>query len=197
MLKTYHALDKIEVGLDEVGRGCLAGPVVTAAVILPQDFNHELIRDSKKLTELQRNKAYDIILENAIAWSCRGGSVKQIDKYNINEATFIAMHKCLDELSIEEDVKFDHILVDGNQFKSYGDVEHTCVTKGDNTYTCIAAAAIIAKVRRDEYMRKVCDIYPEYGFSSHKGYGTQKHIQSIKEHGPIWLHRKKFIKNFI
>lgn len=180
-----------------ISRGCLAGPVVTGAVILPKDFNHKLIRDSKTLSEKQRDEVYELIIKNAIAYSVQASSVKIIDKYNITEATFIAMNKCLDDLIINQKQDIKHILVDGIVFNQYKEIKHTCVVKGDNTYTCIAAAAIVAKVERDNYMKKLHEIYPEYDFFSNKGYGTATHIKAIKEHGLTQSHRKLFVRNFI
>lgn len=197
MLLEYKNKGILEVGLDEVGRGCLSGPVVTGAVILPNDFNDKLIKDSKKLSEKQRDIAYKLIIDNAIAYSVKASSVKIIDKYNITEATFIAMHKCLDDLIVNQKQDIKHILVDGNTFRGYNNIKYECVTKGDNTYTCIAAAAIIAKVERDKYMKKLHELFPQYDFFSNKGYGTQTHINAIKEHGIIQAHRKLFVKNFI
>lgn len=185
-------------GLDEVGRGCGAGPVVTAAVIMPKGFKSPLIRDSKKLSEKQRKEAYELIQKNAIAISCNAGSVKDIDELGINKATFKCMHKCLDELT----TKPDYILVDGNVWEEYkgtnGDNNAlTLIPKGDDTYTCIAAAAIVAKVRRDEYMTKLHEIHPEFNWSGNKGYLTPDHIAALKEHGRNRYHRTLFIKNFI
>lgn len=185
-------------GLDEVGRGCGAGPVVTAAVIMPKGFKSPLIRDSKKLTEKQRKEAYELILNNALSISCNAGSVKDIDTLGIDKATLKTMHKCLDELTI----KPDYILVDGNLWEPYtgtnGDNNAlTLVPKGDDTYTCIAAAAIVAKVRRDEYMVKLHDLHPQYGWDSNKGYLSPTHIAAIKEHGITRYHRTLFVKNFV
>ena len=185
-------------GLDEVGRGCGAGPVVTAAVIMPKGFSSPLIRDSKKLTENQRKEAYELILKNAVSISCNAGSVKDIDELGINKATFKTMHKCLDELT----VKPDYILVDGNVWEPYkgtnGDNNAlTLIPKGDDTYTCIAAAAIVAKVRRDDYMTKLHAIHPQYGWDSNKGYLSPAHIQAIKEHGVTRYHRFLYVKNFV
>lgn len=185
-------------GLDEVGRGCGAGPVVTAAVVMPRGFQSPLIRDSKKLSEKQRKEAYEIIQKNAIAISCNAGSVKDIDALGIDKTIFNTMHKCLDELT----VKPDYILVDGNSWQPYtgtnGDNNAlTLIPKGDDTYTCIAAAAIVAKVRRDEYMVKLHDLHPEYNWASNKGYLTADHITALKEHGRNKYHRTLFIKNFI
>jgi len=181
-------------GLDEVGRGCGAGPVVTAAVIMPKGFKSELIRDSKKLSEKQRLEAYQLILNNAVAISCQAGSVSDIDELGINPATFKTMYKCLDDLSIIP----EHILVDGTVWtKREKDVEVTLVPKGDDTYTCIAAAAIVAKVRRDEYMTKLHELFPEYNWKSNKGYLTADHIAALKEFGSNKYHRKQYVKNFV
>lgn len=182
------------VGLDEVGRGCGAGPVVTAAVILPSDFVSPLLRDSKKLTEKQRNDAYDLIMKHAISVSCHAGSVKDINDLGINPTTFKTMHKCLDELSVEP----DHILVDGIVWEPYHKkISVSKVPKGDDTYLSIAAAAIVAKVRRDEYMTKLHVLYPDYGWDSNKGYLTAVHIEGIKQKGACKYHRNQYIKNFI
>jgi len=195
--KEYDSLNHI-CGLDEVGRGCGAGPVVTAAVILPKGFVSPLIRDSKKLTEKQRNEAYKIILDNALAISCNAGSVKDIDALGINKATFNTMHKCIDELSIRP----EHLLVDGIVWEAYlgsnaDNNSLSLVPKGDDTYTSIAAAAIVAKVRRDEYMTKLHEIHPSYNWASNKGYLTPDHILALKEHGRNKYHRSLFIKNFV
>lgn len=185
-------------GLDEVGRGCGAGPVVTAAVITPKGFKSSLIRDSKKLSHKQRNEAYNLIMENAIAVSCNVGSVKEIDELGINLATFKTMHKCIDELIVRP----EYILVDGTVWEEYtgtnaDNTKLTLVPKGDDTYTCIAAAAIVAKVRRDDYMNKLHELYPQYNWSLNKGYLTPDHIKSLKEHGPNKYHRKLYIRNFV
>jgi ribonuclease HII len=185
---------ELVAGLDEVGRGCGAGPVVTAAVIMPKDFKSELIRDSKKLSEKQRLEAYQLILDNAITIECHAGSVSEIDEIGINPSTFKTMYKCLDGLSVNP----EHILVDGTVWtKRDKDVEVTLVAKGDDTYTCIAAAAIVAKVRRDEYMTKLHELHPEYNWKSNKGYLTQDHIAALKEHGSNKYHRKQYVKNFV
>jgi len=183
-------------GLDEVGRGCGAGPVVTAAVILPRGFKSPLIRDSKKLSEKQRNEAYRLIVDNAISFSCNAGSVKDIDLIGINPTTFKTMHKCLDELNRKPDM----ILVDGTVWEVYNGLNSAkveLIPKGDDTYTCIAAAAIIAKVKRDEYMTKLHELYPEYNWVSNKGYLTPDHIQALKEYGANRYHRTQYVKNFV
>lgn len=181
------------VGLDEVGRGAGAGPVVTAAVIMPKGFKSELIRDSKKLTEKQRKDAYKLILENAIEISCQAVSAKEINKIGINPATFKAMHLCLDELKTTP----EHILVDGTVWQHYSDTPVSTIPKGDDTYTCIAAAAIIAKVRRDEYMTKIHKQHPHYEWSGNKGYLSSGHIAALKKHGPCGYHRTQYVKNFV
>lgn len=185
---------KLVAGLDEVGRGCGAGPVVTAAVVLPKGFNSPLIRDSKKLSKKQRKEAYDLIIKNAICVSCHSGSVKEIDEIGINPSTFNSMYKCLDDLS----VKPEHILIDGTVWtKRDCDAEVTLVPKGDDTYTCIAAAAIVAKVRRDEYMCKLHLAHPEYNWCKNKGYLTPDHIEALKKYGSNKYHRKQYVKNFV
>lgn len=196
--KLIHAPDNLShlkfiCGLDEVGRGSFAGPVVTASVILPSDFSHELIRDSKLLTEKQRLTAYDIIIENAIAYSIQAGNVKLIDEININEATFNTMHKCLDNLTISP----EHLLIDGNQWKNWNNIPHTCVVKGDNKYLSIASASILAKVKRDEYMSRVHEIHPEYNFVNNKGYFCKKHGQALLENGSCRYHRKKYVDTWL
>ena len=185
-------------GLDEVGRGCGAGPVVTAAVIMPRGFSSPLIRDSKKLSDKQKAEAYKLIMENAVAISCNSGSVDKINSLGIDTATFNTMHKCIDELK----QKPDYILVDGNSWRPYkgtnGDNNAlTLIPQGDDTYTCIAAAAIVAKVRRDEYMIKLHDQYPQYEWASNKGYLTPDHIEALKEFGSNKYHRVMFVKNFV
>jgi len=180
-------------GVDEVGRGCLSGPVFAAAVVLPKDFTSDLIKDSKKLSEKKRNLAYQLIKDNAIEISYSMVSAKEIDQINIQEATFLAMNKSIQNLK----TKIDHILVDGNSFKSIQDIPYTCVVKGDNTYLSIAAASIVAKVTRDEYMKNLHEEYPKYEWNSNKGYGTKKHIDAIKEVGVTEEHRISFLKNIL
>jgi len=185
-------------GLDEVGRGCGAGPVVTAAVILPKGFSSPLIRDSKKLSDKQKAEAYKLIMDNAVSISCHAGSVTDINTLGINPATFKTMHKCIDDLN----VKPDYILVDGTVWEDYKGTNAdnknlALIPKGDDTYTCIAAAAIIAKVRRDEYMVKLHDLFPNYNWASNKGYLTEDHINALKEHGANKYHRTTYVKKFV
>ena len=181
------------VGLDEVGRGAGAGPVVTAAVIMPKGFKSELIRDSKQLTEKQRKDAYKLIMDNAIDIACEAISAITINDIGINPATFKAMHLCLDKLT----TKPEHILVDGTVWEKYSDTPVTTVPKGDDMYTCIAAAAIVAKVRRDEYMTKIHLSHPQYEWSGNKGYLSGGHIAALKKYGVCRYHRTQYVKNFV
>lgn len=192
-LKSYFNENLIEVGVDEAGRGSLAGPVFAAAVILPKNFTSENIKDSKKLTEKGRRNALKEIEENAIDWSVSMVDVEDIDKHNIQNATFGAMNKAINNLSIIP----EHILVDGNIFNSFDDIPYTCIIKGDNEYLSIAAASIIAKVYRDEYMIKLYEKYPIYNWKSNKGYGSKEHIKKIKEEGITYYHRKSFLKKIL
>ena len=185
--------ESVVVGLDEAGRGCLAGPVVVAAVILPPNFYSKIVKDSKKLSEKKRIEAFDEIKKTALYWSISYIDPKEIDELNILQATMKGMHNCLDELN----GKYNHILVDGNYFNKYQDIPHTCVIQGDNTYFSIAAASILAKVSRDEYMKKLHLEHPEYGWCSNKGYGSKPHMDKIKEIGYTEHHRKSFLKNII
>ena len=166
---------------------------MASAVILPKDFNFEIVMDSKKLTEKKRNEAFKLITTHAIDYSISFVSPQTIDKINILQATMEAMHNCLDDLK----TNFNIILVDGNYFKPYKDVEHVCVTKGDDTYYSIAAASILAKVSRDEYMIELHNEFPEYGWGSNKGYGTKYHIDMIRTYGETQYHRQSFLKNIL
>ena len=204
MLKQYLHEDKIEVGLDEAGRGCLFGPVCVGAVVWPnQDplFNGEgppVIKDSKKMSEKKRNILRNYIEENAIAWSVQFIDHEEIDKINILKATMKGMHKCVDD--IRHRCSIDTILVDGNHFKIYTDenlecINHECVIGGDNTYKSIAAASILAKTHRDNYIYDLVKTNPDleiYGLHKNKGYGTKIHIDALKEHGPVKGHRRSF-----
>lgn len=188
MLQSFLNKDKIEVGCDEVGRGCLAGPVVAAAVILPQDFNHELLNDSKKLTEKQRLLIQNEIEKNAIEYAIAEVSNEEIDKINILKASFLAMHKALDQL----ESNFEFILVDGNRFNPYKAFAHQCIVKGDGKFTSIAAASILAKNYRDNLMKKYAIEYPGYDWESNVGYPTKKHREGIVKKGVTPLHRRSF-----
>lgn len=180
-------------GIDEVGRGCLAGPVFAGAVILPKNFESELIKDSKKLTEKKRIEAFNLIKENAISWSCHQVTEEVIDDINIQKATFSAMYKAIENLNI----KPEHLLVDGNIFENNTNIPHTCVTKGDNKYLPIAAASIIAKVIRDQYMLEIDKEHPQYNWKNNKGYGSKEHISKIQSEGITTHHRKSFLKKIL
>jgi len=196
MLKSFHTVDRIEVGIDEVGRGCFAGPIVAAAVIMPTNFYSELIRDSKKLTEKQREAAFNIIVENAIAYSIRAGSVKEINKYGIEKATYLAIERCLyDIYNIHE---FDHIIMDGNRFNNpMPTIPYTTIVKGDDKYISIASASILAKVKRDNYMKMLHEHYPDYNFKNNKGYFCKKHGEALLEQGKSPYHRDKYVETWL
>lgn len=181
--------DRLYASLDEVGRGCLAGPVMAAAVIWKPGVCDDLINDSKKLSKRERIEMAEYIKDNAIDYSIAFVDNKEIDEINILNATMKAMHVCLDEL----DVDFDEILVDGNYFRSYKGKPHTTVVKGDATYVSIAAASILAKVARDNYMVEISREYPVYGWESNVGYGSVSHVEAIKKHGVTPLHRMSFL----
>ena len=188
MLKPYFTKGLIEAGCDEAGRGCLAGPVSAAAVILPQGFSNNLLNDSKKLSEKDRNELRLIIEKEAISYSVQFIDHKKIDEINILWASVLGMHKSLDEL----DPRPEHILIDGNHFKPYNFIPHTCVVKGDAKYMSIAAASILAKTYRDEFMSKLHKKHPQYGWDLNKGYPTKKHKNALKEHGTTPFHRLTF-----
>lgn len=185
--------DRMYVSLDEAGMGCLAGPVVSSAVIWqPGPYDH-LINDSKKMSKQRRDDIVDYIKDNAIDYQVSFVDNTVIDQINIYNANMLSMHTCLDNL----DVAFDHIMVDGNRFKQYKNIPHTCYVKGDATYVSIAAASILAKVARDEYMEKLDTEYPMYGFERNKGYGTQEHIKNVRSHGICPYHRKTYLSNLL
>lgn len=177
-----------EAGCDEAGRGCLAGPVVAAAVILPDGFTHHLLRDSKTLTENQREEARQIIIGNALDYAIAWSTAVVIDKVNILNASILAMHKALERLS----VKPQHIVIDGNRWKPWNYTPFNTVVKGDGKYANIAAASILAKTTRDHIMQALHDAMPVYGFATHKGYPTRAHYNAIEEHGPSPWHRFTF-----
>ena len=187
-LKNYFDKSKVEAGCDEAGRGCLAGPVYAAAVIMPHDFHHPLLTDSKLLSEAQRKELRPIIEWKAVSWAVARLTHKEIDRYNILNASFKAMHRAVKKL----DVKPNLLLIDGNRFNAYKGIDHQCIVKGDSKYTSIAAASILAKTYRDDYMEKQAKKYPQYGWLSNKGYPTAAHRKAIKEHGPCPLHRMTF-----
>jgi len=178
----------IEAGCDEAGRGCLAGPVFAAAVILPENFTSEILNDSKQLTEKQRYLLREIILKEALAWAVGICDQLEIDKINILNASILAMHKALAQLKMRP----QHILVDGNRFKAFENIPHTCFVKGDGRYMSIAAASILAKTYRDDYMLKIHADFPQYGWNQNKGYPTGKHREAIAAFGITDHHRKSF-----
>jgi len=188
MLKSKFTDYKLECGIDEAGRGCLAGPVTAAAVILKPEFKHELIDDSKKLNKISRENLSKIIKENSIAYSIEFINPKIIDEINILNASILAMHKCIKNLS----VKPEFLIIDGNRFKNYKDIPHETIIKGDEKYLNIAAASILAKHARDNFMNKISKKFPSYYWFKNKGYPTKQHRKSIKEYGITKYHRKSF-----
>ncbi len=180
---------RIEAGCDEAGRGCLAGPVSCAAVILPEGFSHPLLRDSKKLTEKQRALLRPIIEREALAWCVVMVSAEEIDRINILQASITGMQRAVSGLKI----KPDHLLIDGNRFTPHPDgIPHTCIVHGDALYTSIAAASILAKTHRDELMERLHEQYPAYDWATNKAYPTKAHREAIRLHGPTPLHRRSF-----
>ena len=188
MLKKQFQKNLIEAGCDEVGRGCIAGPVVAAAVILPTEYFNNSIIDSKKLSPKKREKLGKEIIGNAIAWSVSEVSNNTIDKINILNASILAMHRALDKLKVRP----EFIIVDGNKFKPYKNVKHECIIKGDNKFQNIAAASILAKNYRDDLMKNLSQKFDKYSWESNFGYPTKKHRNSIKKHGVTEYHRKSF-----
>lgn len=178
----------IECGCDEAGRGCLAGPVVAAAVILPEDFAHPLLNDSKQLTERQRELLRPIIEQEALAWGVGSVSSEEIDEINILQASFLAMHRAIDDLILRPQL----LLIDGNRFIPYPDIPHECIVGGDGKYMSIAAASILAKTHRDALMLSLATEYPGYGLEGHKGYPTPAHKAAIRRLGLTPIHRKTF-----
>ena len=188
LLRYYSPNNEFEAGIDEAGRGCLAGPVTAAAVIMPKNFELSTVDDSKKLSHEQRLELRSVIDKEALAYSVVHVSHQIIDQINILQATFKAMHQCVDELSIRPEL----LLIDGNRFPAYLGIIHQCIIKGDAKYQSIAAASILAKTYRDEYMEKLHRKYPQYGWISNKGYPTNKHRSAIKKFGPTKYHRTSF-----
>lgn len=188
-MKLQHQIDaSFEAGTDEAGRGCLSGPVTAAAVILPKDFHHPVLNDSKQLTEKQRYMLRPIIEKEAIAWAVAHVSPEEIDKINILNASILGMHHSIDQLKPRP----DFIAVDGNKFKPYQDIPHHCQVKGDATYMNIAAASVLAKTYRDDRMKELAIEYPEYGWERNAGYPTKQHRDAIREFGATPHHRKSF-----
>lgn len=187
-LKNHMNADLIEAGCDEAGRGPLAGPVFAAAVILPKDFYHPLLNDSKKMTEKAREELRPIIEREAVAWAVEEVSANEIDTINILNASIAGMQRAVRKLT----VKPEFLLIDGNKFKPFDEYKYQCVVKGDATYASIAAASVLAKTYRDEYMRKLAKEFPQYGWERNMGYPTKEHVQAIIEHGYTEHHRKSF-----
>lgn len=188
MLRSCYNADLIEAGLDEVGRGCLAGPVVAAAVILPRDYTHPVLNDSKQLSRTQREQLRTDIERDALAWAVADVSPADIDRINILQASFLAMHRAVDALSVRP----EHLLVDGNRFSPYPMLPHTCIVKGDAHYLSIAAASVLAKVYRDGLMERLGAEFPAYGWAQNVGYPTPIHRAAIREFGPTRYHRMSF-----
>ena len=187
-LKSEFGVGQIEAGCDEAGRGCLAGPVFAAAVVLPSTFRHPLLNDSKKLNEAQREQLRPIIESSALAWAVASVSPAEIDQINILNASFLAMHRAIEQLAITPQL----LLIDGNRFKPFPSIPHQCIVKGDQKFNSIAAASILAKTYRDAYIIKLAKAFPDYHWESNKGYPTVAHRDSISKIGPCEHHRKSF-----
>lgn len=191
MLSPFFQETGLEAGCDEAGRGCYAGPVFAAAVILPKDFQHPLLNDSKQVKPAQRYELRKIICEQALAWAVASVSSAEIDQINILQASYKAMHLAIAELKMQPDL----LLIDGNRFKPYSNIPHHCIVKGDGKFASIAAASILAKTYRDDYMLQLHEQYPHYDWASNKGYGTATHRKAIAEFGLCDEHRKSFAIN--
>ena len=188
MLKNYYGQGRVEAGCDEAGRGCLAGSVYAAAVILPPDYHNERLNDSKKLTARQRYALRQDIERDAVAWAVGVVTPQEIDQINILNASILAMHRALDQLQVRPEA----IIVDGNRFKPYRDLPHTTIVKGDGKYLSIAAASILAKTYRDDEMIRLAQEYPDYDWQHNMGYPTRKHREAIRQHGITPYHRRTF-----
>ena len=188
MLENHYYEGLVEAGCDEAGRGCLAGSVFAAAVILPPDYENELLNDSKKLTDRKRKQLREIIEHDALDWAVGIVEPEEIDEINILNASILAMHRALDQLKVRPEA----VIVDGNRFKPYRDLPYTTIVKGDGKYLSIAAASILAKTYRDDYMDRLAEDYPQYDWKSNKGYPTKKHRQAIRECGITPFHRRSF-----
>lgn len=188
MLLPNYSGQLLEAGIDEAGRGCLAGPVVAAAVVLPPDYSHALLNDSKKLSHRQRESLREEIMRDAVAWAIGEASPVEIDQINILQATYLAMHRAVAGLSLQA----EYLIVDGNRFKSYGLVPHTCIVKGDGKYLSIAAASVLAKTHRDELMCRLASEFGAYGWERNAGYPTREHRSTIALLGATQHHRQSF-----
>ena len=193
MLQAYYQDQLLEAGCDEAGRGCLAGPVFAAAVILPRDFYHPLLNDSKQLTEEERYELRPVIETNAISYSVASCCNKQIDKLNIYWASMKSMHLAIKQLSITPQL----LLIDGNRFKKYKKIPHKCIVQGDGIYASIAAASILAKTCRDDFMKQLHFKYPKYNWTQNKGYATKEHQVALDKYGPCRYHRKSFRLSYV
>ena len=188
MVERFLIEGRIEAGCDEAGRGCLAGPVTAAAVILPENFSNDVLNDSKQLTERQRDALRSIIEREAVAWAVAFVSPQEIDEINILKASFLAMHRAVAALKVRPEA----LLIDGNRFTPYAGIPHTCIVKGDGKMMSIAAASVLAKTHRDEYMRRIATEYPQYGWEVNKGYPTKAHREAIARFGATVYHRASF-----
>ncbi|RYY38573.1 MAG: ribonuclease HII [Chitinophagaceae bacterium] len=188
MLRSSFQKLLIEAGLDEAGRGCLAGPVYAAAVILPKKFRHPLLNDSKQLTEAERYKLRPIIEKKAICWAVASVDPPEIDRINILRAALKAMHLAVEQLPVAPEL----LLIDGNRFTPYPFIPHQCIIQGDGIYASIAAASVLAKTYRDDHMKQLHEEFPLYGWASNKGYATRDHREALNQHGPCPLHRRSF-----
>ena len=188
MLERFLIEGRIEAGCDEAGRGCLAGPVTAAAVILPENFSNDVLNDSKQLTERQRDALRPIIEREAVALAVAFVSPQEIDEINILKASFLAMHRAVAALKVRPEA----LLIDGNRFTPYAGIPHTCIVKGDGKMMSIAAASVLAKTHRDEYMRRIATEYPQYGWEVNKGYPTKAHREAIARFGATVYHRASF-----
>jgi ribonuclease HII len=188
MLASHYYKGKVEAGCDEAGRGCLAGSVYAAAVIFPENYQNEDLNDSKQLTDKRRKLLREIIERDAVAWAVGIVTPEEIDRINILNASILAMHRALDQLKVRPEA----IIVDGNRFKPYQKLPHTTIVKGDGKYLSIAAASILAKTYRDDYMDALAEDYPQYDWLSNKGYPTKKHRDAIRQYGMTPYHRKSF-----
>ncbi len=188
MLKKFHTENIIEAGVDEAGRGCLAGPVFAAAVILPKDYRNSVLNDSKKLSKKSRYALREEIIHEAVSYAVASVNVEDIDKLNILQASIRAMHKAINKLMVSP----GSLLIDGNRFTPFKDIPYHCIVKGDGLYYSIAAASVLAKTYRDDHMMRLHETFPEYGWSQNMGYATRKHIEAIEKHGFSSHHRKSF-----
>jgi len=188
MLESHYYEGLVEAGCDEAGRGCLAGSVYAAAVILPPNYQNALLNDSKQLTERRRYQLRTEIERDAVAWAVGIVTPEEIDKINILNASILAMHRALDQLQVRPEA----IIVDGNRFKPYHDLPHTTIVKGDGKYLAIAAASVLAKTYRDDYMNRLAEEYPQYDWRSNKGYPTKKHREAIRQYGTTPYHRMSY-----